>query len=76
MVQGKPDENYKMQRSKEVNPNLCVNGDGHIRRLWNEKNINDLVDKIGFKLVLPPQKTTERWHNKDSHFISFIAQKI
>ena len=75
MVQGKPNENYKIQMSREVNPNLCVNGDGRIRRLWNEENINKLVNKIGFKLVRL-ERTTEKWRNKDSHFISFIAQKI
>lgn len=75
MIQGKPDDNYKMKTSTEVRPNLYVDNDGHARRLWNEKNINELVSKAGFQMVTPPKRTTEKWHDKDNNFISFIAQK-
>lgn len=74
MIEGKTDEDPKIAASKEISPHLYENGGGHMRRLWNEIIIRDLVGKHGLNLI-EINKTTEVWNNIETRFINFIAQK-
>ncbi|HEY4512141.1 MAG TPA: class I SAM-dependent methyltransferase [Candidatus Paceibacterota bacterium] len=74
MIEGKTTEDGKLARSTEIASNLCEDTDGHIRRLWSEESIRDLVDK--YKLHLQEITTTvEYWNGQETRFINFIAQK-
>jgi cyclopropane fatty-acyl-phospholipid synthase-like methyltransferase len=75
MVEGKTEEDPKMATSKEVSPHLYENGGGHLRRSWNEAIIHDLIEWYGLHLI-EINKTTEVWHDIETKFINFIAQKI
>lgn len=75
MVEGKTEEDPKMAKSKEVAPHLYENGGGHVRRLWNETIIRDLIARHGLHLI-EINKTTEVWHDIETKFINFIAQKL
>ncbi|OIO17076.1 hypothetical protein AUJ29_01970 [Candidatus Kuenenbacteria bacterium CG1_02_38_13] len=74
MIEGKPKDDFKIKRSREISPNLVCDHDGHLRRLWSEENIRQVVDKIGFKLVCL-NCAEEEWRGKKTRFINFIAQK-
>jgi len=74
MIEGKTDEDAKILASEEVSPNLYLNGGGHLRRLWNEKTIQELIQKHNLKLV-EMNKTSEIWNQIETKFINFIAQK-
>jgi len=74
MVEGKPRDDFKIQRSREVSPNLVCDHDGHLRRLWSEENIKRIIDDMGLKLLCI-NCAEEEWRGKKTKFINFIAQK-
>lgn len=74
MIEGKTEEDPKIVASKETSPHLYKNGSSHLRRLWNESIINDLIAKHSLLLV-EMNKTTEVWNQIETKFINFIAQK-
>lgn len=74
MVEGKPKEDQKIERSIEVDKNCFEDIDGHIRRVWSEDNIKSLCDSFNLKIV-EIGRTTEVWQGKETKFIHFIAKK-
>ncbi len=74
MIEGKTEEDTKMAKSKEIKPHLYENGGGHLRRLWNEEIIYDLIERHGLSLI-EINRTSEVWHEIETKFINFIAQK-
>lgn len=73
MVEGKTNEDFKIARSTEVAPNLMMDHDGHLRRVWNEKNIVDYVYRNSLRL-LTMERHAETWDEKETSFINFIAK--
>ena len=63
-----------MAKSREVAPHLYENGGGHIRRSWSEVIIRDLIERHNLHLI-EINKTTEVWHDIETKFINFVAQK-
>lgn len=53
---------------------MFMDNDGHLRRAWSEEGIEEIVDKLGFKLV-SIDRSTETWNGAETHFINFIAKK-
>ncbi len=74
MIEGKTEDDPKMAKSREVAPHLYENGGGHIRRSWSEVIIRDLIERHDLHLI-EINKTTEVWHDIETKFINFIAQK-
>lgn len=74
MIEGKPKEDLKISRSKEIEENMYMDHEGHLRRAWSEKGIKDIVEKLGFELI-SINYSTENWHGVETHFINFIAKK-
>ncbi|MFZ3011623.1 MAG: class I SAM-dependent methyltransferase [Minisyncoccia bacterium] len=74
MVEGKPKEDQKIERSIEVDKNCFEDIDGHIRRVWSEDNIKSLCDSFNLEIV-EIGRTTEVWQGKETKFIHFIAKK-
>ena len=74
MVEGKPKEDQKIERSIEVDKNCFEDIDGHIRRVWSKDNIKSLCDSFNLKIV-EIGRTTEVWQGKETKFIHFIAKK-
>jgi len=74
MIEGKTEDDPKVAASKEVSPHLYENGGGHLRRLWNEAIIQDLIQKHKLTLI-EMNKTSEIWDQIETKFINFIAQK-
>lgn len=74
MIEGKTEDDSKISASQEISPHLYKNGKGHVRRLWNDILIRELVQKYNLKLS-EMNKTTEAWNKIETKFINFIAQK-
>lgn len=74
MIEGKTEEDPKIATSKELSPHLYENGRGHLRRVWSEIIIKDLVQKHSLNL-LELNTTSEVWNQLETRFINFIAQK-
>lgn len=74
MIEGKPKEDLKLERSIEIDKNCYEDIDGHIRRVWSEDNIKSLCDSFNLK-ILEMGRTTEIWKDEETKFIHFIAKK-
>jgi len=74
MVEGKNDSDPKMLRSQQISPNLLVDEVGHIRRLWVQRNIEELQHKFGFR-ILEIVNETETIVTETANFTYFIAKK-
>lgn len=74
MIEGKPKEDFKISRSREVEENMFEDNDGHLRRAWSEDGIRDIVNRVGFELI-SINRSTEVWQGNETHFINFIARK-
>ncbi|TSC91122.1 MAG: hypothetical protein CEN90_670 [Parcubacteria group bacterium Licking1014_17] len=74
MIEGKTGTNSKIKSSKEICPHLYENGGGHIRRLWSEQLIKELIVKHDLILV-KMGRTSEIWDKIETQFINFMAQK-
>lgn len=75
MIEGKPKDDFKIERSVEVGKNCYEDVDGHIRRVWSEKDIEALCKQFGLE-ILEMSRTTETIQNNETKFIHFIARKI
>lgn len=74
MIEGKTKEDSKIERSVEVGKNCFEDVDGHIRRVWSEKDIIDLCEYFNLEII-EIGRTTEIWQGKETKFIHFIAKK-
>lgn len=74
MIEGKPKEDFKMERSVEVNKNCYEDIDGHIRRVWSESDIENLCEKFELEII-ETGRDTEIIEEKETKFIYFIAKK-
>jgi len=75
MVEGKPENNYKIERSEHLGGNLYRDTDGHLRRMWTEENIQKVIEHFPELELVDMQRTQEKWEGKKSNFIHFIARK-
>jgi cyclopropane fatty-acyl-phospholipid synthase-like methyltransferase len=74
MIEGKPKDDHKIERSVEVDKNCYEDVDGHIRRVWTEEDIKALCDSFGLDIV-DMGRTTETIKDKETKFIHFVAKK-
>ncbi len=74
MIEGKPKEDFKIERSIEVDKNCYEDVDGHIRRVWSEDGIKSLCDSFNLEMV-EMGRTAEVVKDKETKFIHFIAKK-
>lgn len=74
MIEGKTKEDFKIERSSEVNKNLYADIDGHFRRVWSEDYIKTLCNLLGLDIV-EMKKTSENILGKETQFIHFVAKK-
>jgi cyclopropane fatty-acyl-phospholipid synthase-like methyltransferase len=74
MIEGKPKEDFKVERSVEVGKNCYEDVDGHIRRAWSEEDIKSLCDHFDLEIV-EMSRTAEILQDKETKFIHFIAKK-
>lgn len=74
MVEGKPKEDFKIERSFEVVKNCYEDIDGHIRRAWSEDDIKLLCESLHLEIV-EMERTVEVIQEKETKFIHFIARK-
>lgn len=74
MIEGKTEEDFKIERSSEVNKNLYEDIDGHLRRVWSEDYIKSLCDLLNLDIV-EIKKTSENILGKETQFIHFVAKK-
>ena len=74
MIEGKPKEDFKIERSVEVGKNCYEDVDGHIRRAWSEDDIKSLCSSFGLEIV-EMGKTAETIQEKETKFIHFVAKK-
>lgn len=51
MVAWKTRWDFRIDRSKVIGLNLLEDIDGHVRRLWSEKSVEDLQKRYGFQLL-------------------------
>lgn len=75
MVEGKPENNFKIERSEHLGGNLYRDTDGHLRRMWTEENIQKVLEDFPELELVDMQRTQEKWEGKKSNFIHFIARK-
>ena len=74
MIEGKPKEDFKIERSVEVGKNCYEDVDGHVRRVWSEDDIKALCDSFDFEIV-EMGRTVETVQEKETKYIHFIAKK-
>ncbi len=74
MIQGKTARSQDIARSTEIGVNLMKDHDDHIRRLWDEQTIRELMAEIGSE-ILDLGVDTEIWNGQEKEFIHVIAQK-
>lgn len=74
MIEGKPKEDLKIEKSVEINKNCYEDANGHIRRVWSENDIKSLCDSFNLEII-EMGRTTEVWQDKETKFIHFIAKK-
>jgi cyclopropane fatty-acyl-phospholipid synthase-like methyltransferase len=74
MIEGKPKEDFKVERSIEVGKNCYEDVDGHIRRVWSEEDIKALCDSFNLEII-EMGRTSEILCEKETKFIHFIAKK-
>lgn len=74
MIEGKTKEDFKIERSSEVNKNLYEDIDGHLRRVWSEDYIKSLCNLLDLDIV-EIKKTSENILGKETQFIHFVAKK-
>jgi len=74
MIEGKPKEDFKIERSVEVNKNCYEDVDGHIRRVWSEDDIKSLCDSSNLEII-EMGRTSETIQEKETKFIHFVAKK-
>ena len=74
MIEGKTKEDFKIERSAQVNKNLCEDIDGHLRRVWSEDYIKSLCNLLNLEIV-EIKKTVENILGKETQFIHFVAKK-
>lgn len=75
MIEGKTDNDPKISKSREITPNLFIDQDGHVRRLWSEESIRQIIERFNLKLI-EMNKTTKNRNGVESQFINFIALKL
>ena len=74
MIEGKPREDFKIERSVEINKNCYEDVDGHIRRVWSENDIQSLCSTFNLEII-EMERTSEILHGIETKFIHFIAKK-
>lgn len=74
MIEGKPKEDFKIERSIEVGKNCYEDVDGHIRRAWTEDDIKSMCESFALEII-EIGRTTEILQEKETKFIHFIAKK-
>jgi len=50
MIEGKSAEDVRIRRTENLGGGLSVDAGGHIRRVWTEKGIREILIKTGFEL--------------------------
>lgn len=75
MIEGKIQQDPKIQNSESVANNLATDSFGHLRRIWNEEYVMEhIINKFHLKLIKLDSshgQTTDR----GGRYINFIAQK-
>ena len=74
MIEGKTSDDFKIKRSNAIAPNLVVDFDGHIRRVWDKEYVEMVCQKFGLKLV-DSGITTENIKGQETLFVHFIILK-
>ncbi len=74
-IQGKPKDDFKLQRSLEIDENYYKDIDGHERRVWSEQGFLNLCNQFGYE-PLEIETTNEVWQGNETKFVSLIARKI
>jgi len=74
MIEGKPKEDFKLERSVEINKNCYEDVDGHIRRVWSEEDIESICDFFNLEII-EMGRTTELVNGKETKYIHFVSKK-
>lgn len=74
-IQGKPLNDFKLIKSRDLGDGTFIEENGHIRRAWSPDSIMEICEKYGYELEFI-EETTEEWQGKETNFIGFVAKKI
>lgn len=50
IIEGKSPRDPKIKRSKDIGGNLVIDDEGHVRRVWDEKSMQQLAKRHGWKV--------------------------
>lgn len=75
MIEGKPKEDFKIERSIEIDKNCYEDIDGHVHRVWSEDSIQSLCNSFDLEII-EMGRTTEILKKRNAIYSFHRKEKI